>query len=400
MSRPISLLFNPNIKTHGSTVHGIDADTAATAQAFHRSLPGYAPTPLHALPALSRHLGLGAVMVKDESQRFGLNAFKGLGASFAVARALAQHLGLADTQADFATLQQAAAEGCLKDVTLITATDGNHGRGIAWAAQQLGVRAVVLMPKGSSELRAGHIRNHGAECTITEVNYDDTVRRAAALAEEHGWLLVQDTAWSGYETVPLWIMQGYTTLVAEAAAQWDAPPTHVFLQAGVGSFAAAVAACLHALLGDACPKIVIVEAEQAACYHRSMSANDGQAHAVGGDMSTIMAGLACGEVSTLAWPFLRDHSTAFAAVADCVSAEGMRVLAAPKPGTDPAILSGESGAVGLGLLYALCSRPAYAAERAQLQLDDKARVLCINTEGDTAPDVYEAVVWRGYQGHS
>lgn len=400
MTTPVSLLFNPLAHTHGDGLSGINRNTAVAAQAFHRSLPGYAPTPLHTLPHLSRRLGLDAVMVKDESARFDLNAFKALGASFAVARALAQQLSLPEHDISLDTLRRVLADTAQQDITLITATDGNHGRGVAWAAEQLGLRAVVLMPKGASAQRVEHIRNHGAECTVTELNYDDAVRRAAALAHNHGWLLIQDTAWPGYETVPLWIMQGYSTLAAEMLSQWDAPPTHVFLQAGVGSFAAAVAASFQAALGTQAPQLVLVEPRQAACFHRSASIADGRAHAVGGDMDTIMAGLACGEASTLAWPFLRDYAAAFAAVADSVSAEGMRMLAAPRPGTDPAILAGESGAVGAGLLYALCTDPTLADARTRLGLDQHARVLLVNTEGDTAPAVYEAVVWRGYQGRT
>jgi hypothetical protein len=209
---------------------------------FHQSLPGYQATPLHCLPALARHLGIRNIYVKDESRRFGLNAFKALGATWAVAGILCAKLGrpLADT--DFPALKQAASH--VGDMVFVTATDGNHGRGLAWAAAQLGCRAVVYMPAGSAASRVRAIEKEGARVWVTDRNYDGAVRLAAAAARENGWHLVQDTAFEGYEQVPDWILQGYTTMAREVLEQLGdrelALPTHLFLQAGVGSMAASV----------------------------------------------------------------------------------------------------------------------------------------------------------------
>lgn len=379
----VQVLLNRHYHAAGERLPAV---AQADAKAFHQSLPGYAATPLRDLPALAAHVRVGSVRVKDESARFGLNAFKGLGASYAIARHLAQQF---DLPVDFNVLAQNRER--FAGVTVVTATDGNHGRSVAWTAQLLGLPAVVLMPKGSDEARANHIRSHGAQCLITDVNYDNTVRRAAQMAQENGWLLVQDTAWPGYEEVPLAIMQGYTTLADEIRAQCgDRLPTHLILQAGVGSFAAALAA--RVLTWPTPPAILVLEAQAADCFYQSAQA--GHPQAVEGALATIMAGLACGEVSSLAWPILRDQSRAFCTVSDHVAANGMRLLAAPR-GQDPAIVSGESAAGGIGLLDALRDRDA---ARADLGLDQDAHVLVISTEGNTSPAMYDNIVWRGLYG--
>ena len=223
-----------------SDVSAFGADVTARAVAFHQGLPDYAPTPLADLKRLAAGLGLGRLAVKDESGRFGLNAFKGLGASYAVARYLAQYLGLSESATTYENLTKPAYREQLRKVTLVTATDGNHGRGIAWAAKIFGLFAHVFMPKGGSTERLANIRGLGAEAAFTTYNYDDTVRHAANLAKERGWVLVQDTAFDGYTEIPRWIMQGYTTLAYEAMEQYDEVPTHIFLQAGVGSLPGAI----------------------------------------------------------------------------------------------------------------------------------------------------------------
>ncbi|MBP6344643.1 diaminopropionate ammonia-lyase [Neisseriaceae bacterium CLB008] len=384
----------------GADLSALSAIVGQRVLAFHQKLPIYAPTPLRSLPALSAHLGLGSLHVKDESQRFGLNAFKGLGGSYAVAKYLGQQLGLTEEALSFDVLMQSENRARLGEMTFVTATDGNHGRGVAWAAQQLGHRAIVYMPKGASPIRAENIRQHGAECQITELNYDDTVRFASEQAERHQWALVQDTAWPGYEAIPEWIMQGYMTLVVEALAQLRASqaplPTHVVLQAGVGSFAGAIMGHLVATLGAAAPKVWVVEPNKANCLYQSAVHNDGHPHAVKGDLDTLMAGLACGEPNTQSWPIVRDHTDYFFSVADAVAANGMRILAAPLAG-DPAIVSGESGAVGMGLVHELKHDPQHQDLCARLGLQADAHVLLISTEGDTSPDVYQDIVWRGRQ---
>lgn len=307
---------------------------ARNVRGFHAGFPEYSPTPLCSLAGLAARLGLGRVLVKDESRRFGLKAFKGLGASWAVARILARRLNLPPDGLSRAALCGPEARERLGEITLVTATDGNHGRGLAWAARQFGQRAVVFMPKGSAEARAAAIRALGAYCEITDLAYDDAVRHAAAHARATGGVLVQDTAWDGYEEIPRWIMQGYTTLALEAREQMRAMgltrPTHLLLQAGVGSFAAAVLsffAVAGAEEGGPAPLAVIMEPHSADCIFRSIRSGDGRAHAAAGEMRTIMAGLACGEPSSLAWGILREHAFAAVACPDGLAANGMRMLA-------------------------------------------------------------------------
>jgi diaminopropionate ammonia-lyase len=240
------------------------------------------------------------------------------------------------------------------------------------------------------------MRDLGGEAILTELSYDAAVRWAAGKAEEHGWWLVQDTAWSGYEQVPRWIMQGYATMAAEADAQLidaGAEATHLLLQAGVGSMAAAVQSYWSAENGRV-PCTVVVEPDQAACFYHSTQAGDGRSHAVVGELATIMAGLACGEPSPLAWPVLSHSAVAFASCPDYVAALGMRLLASPL-GNDPRVVAGESGAVGLGLLALLMLQPALAEDRRRLGLGRDATVLIFNTEGATDPENYRRVVWAG-----
>ena len=372
-------------------------ENVAQARAFHRSFPQYALTPLHALPGMAARLGIGNVYVKDESYRFGLNAFKVLGGSFAMAKYIASQLGRDIREITHSYLTGPDFQKEFTPATFFTATDGNHGRGVAWAARQLGQRAVVHMPKGSAKMRFDNIAAEGAQVTIEEVNYDECVRIAAAEAArtEHG-VVVQDTAWEGYEEIPGWIMQGYGTMAAEAAEQLRLAgilrPTHIFVQAGVGSLAGAVVGYFSALFPDDPPKFVIMEAESAACLYKSAVA--GTVQTVSGDLQTIMAGLACGEPNILGWDILRNHATVFVSCPDEVAARGMRMLAAPVRGDVP-IVSGESGAVGMGLLAAILKDPACAQLRRTLELGPDSQVLLFSTEGDTDPQQYENIVWGG-----
>lgn len=380
------------------SVKFMDRNMAKKVRNFHKSFPEYEVTPLHSLKKLSRKLNVGNIWIKDESYRFGLGAFKVLGGSFAVGKYLADRLNMDISELSFEKLKTEAIKGQLGDITFVTATDGNHGRGIAWAASQLGQKSVVFMPKGSSEVRLNHIRNEGAEASITELNYDDTVRLANTYATEHHGVLLQDSAWEGYEEIPTWIMQGYGTLIDEALEQiraaGDDYPTHVFLQAGVGSFAASILGYLISHFGEKRPTTVIVEPNEAACIYKSAAENDGKPHAVTGFMPTIMAGLACGEPSTVAWELLRDYADMYITCSDFVSAKAMRMLGNPLPG-DPQIISGESGAVGLGVLSLLRKQENLIEAAAQLQLNEDSRILIISTEGDTDPEAYRQIVWEG-----
>lgn len=361
------------------------------AHRFHRSLPGYAPTPLVALPAQAAWLGLGSLWVKDESHRFGLNAFKGLGGSYAIAAYLCGELGIPLDEGAFAALTAPENRARSGRKTFVTATDGNHGRGVAWAARLLGHDAVVYMPKGSARERLENIRAQGAQAEITDLNYDDAVRLADRMAREQGWVLIQDTAWPGYETTPTRIMQGYTTLAGEIAQVLDRPPTHLFLQAGVGSVAGGVAGYFAALWGDRRPKTVIVEPDRADCLYRTARANDGQLHFVTGDMDSMMAGLCCGEPCTVSWEILKGVADGFVSCGDHYAAQGMRLLGRPL-GADPAIVSGESGAVTAGVLEGLMTEPRLAPIRAALGLDETSRVLLLSTEGDTDRENYRRIL--------
>ena len=369
---------------------------AEKARTFHAGFAEYCPTPLTALPGLAKALGVGSIHVKDESFRFGLNAFKVLGGSYAMGRYIARRLG-EDTLPAERILSNEIREK-LGEVTFVTATDGNHGRGVAWTARQLGQKAVVYMPKGSSAERLANIRAEGAEASILPMNYDDAVRLANRHAEEYGWITVQDTAWEGYTDIPLWIMQGYTTMGAEIMEQLknlgEETPTHVFLQAGVGSMAGAMAGFFAACCGKDRPVVAVVEPNKADCVFRTAKANDGNIRCVTGDMDTIMAGLACGEPCTIGWEVLRRCADAFISCPDYAAADGMRILAAPTGG-DPSVVSGESGASAFGCAANILLREDLAELREQLKLDEHSRLLFISTEGDTDRENYRRIVWGG-----
>lgn len=362
-------------------------------KSFHSTIPGYRPTPLVSLSGLASRLGISSLLVKDESQRFGLNAFKALGGSFAIARALAGRLGWPEDKITFEAFMRPEVQEQLGVLTFVTATDGNHGRGVAWAARLLGHRAVVYMPEGSSQERLENIRAQGAYAEITDKNYDGAVRLADQTAKEKGWILVQDTAWPGYEEIPAWIMQGYTTIAQELFDQFAGegmePPTHLFLQAGVGSFAGAILGSFAARLGKNCPVACIVEPDKADCLYRSAKA--GTITPVTGAMDSMMAGLCCGEPCTISWEVIRCGASAFFSCSDDYSARGMRLLGCPVSG-DPAVVSGESGAVGVGVLAALMEDESLADTRNRLGLGRHSRVLCISTEGDTDQANYRAVL--------
>ena len=374
-------------------------ENVAKARSFHRSFPQYSITPLARLDGMAKHLGLGSLFVKDESYRFGLNAFKVLGGSFAMARYIAQQMGRDVGEMTYDYLTSEAFRQEFGQATFFTATDGNHGRGVAWAANKLGQKAVVHMPKGSAKSRFDNIAKEGAKVTIEEVNYDDCVRMAAAEAAEtkHG-VVVQDTAWAGYEEIPAWIMQGYGTMANEAAEQLRQlevnRPTHVFVQAGVGSLAGAVVGYFTNLYPNNPPKFVVMEAKAADCLYRGAVAGDGEPRIVDGDLTIIMAGLACGEPNILSWDILRNHVSAFVSCPDWVSARGMRMLGMPVKG-DPSVVSGESGAVGMGLISAIMEDDTYRDLREHLELDRFSQVLMFSTEGDTDPEKYRRILWDG-----
>ena len=377
-------------------------ENVTKANEFHKSFPQYSVTPLQKLSALASYLGVKGIYCKDESYRFGLNAFKVLGGSYAMGRYIAKELGRDISQLPYNVLSSDKLREEFGQATFFTATDGNHGRGVAWAAKRLGQKAVVKMPKGTTKTRFDNIAKEGAEVTIEEVNYDDCVRMAAAEAAktEHG-IIVQDTAWAGYEEIPSWIMQGYGTLVLEADKQLKENgvdrPTHVFVQAGVGSLAGAVVGYFAHKYKENPPVMVVCEASAADCLYRSAVQADGNLVNVTGDLQTIMAGLACGEGNTIGWDILKNHVTVFASCPDWMSAKATRIYANPLE-NDPHIISGESGSVPLGLAYtALHDEDAKDLKEA-LKLDENSNILVISTEGDTDPVRYREIVWDGLYG--
>lgn len=386
-------------KTDDKNLPLLSIDHAKEVKSFHESFPQYVPTPLVCLNNLAKHLGLKQIFVKDESYRFGLNAFKVLGGSYAIARYIAQKVGRDISLVPYDVLVSDALREEFGQGTFFTATDGNHGRGVAWAANKLKQKCVVYMPIGTTQTRLDHILRENAKASIEDMNYDDCVRKAAAEAlETENGVIIQDTAWEGYEEIPTWIMQGYGTMAYEADKQLEQygcdGPTHVFVQAGVGSLAGAVQGYFSNRYPDCEPKTVIVEADAAACLYKSAKAGDGIPRTVGGDMLTLMNGLACGEPSTIAWDILKNHADTFAACPDWVSAKGMRILAAPLKGDTP-VTSGESAAVTMGLLYTIMIDDNYKDLREQLDLNEHSRVLLFSTEGDTDPGRYHSIVWDG-----
>ncbi len=372
----------------------LNLEEAKRVQGFHASFPIYKETPLVEFKNTANALGLGAFYVKDESHRFGLNAFKVLGGSFAIGHYIAQKLGMNITDLPYEKMVSPEIKEKLGSLTFVTATDGNHGRGVAWTANQLGQHSVVYMPKGSAAQRLNNILAEGSDASITELNYDDAVRLANKQAEEKGWVMVQDTAWEGYQDIPAWIMQGYVTMGLEAYRQLPQKPTHIFLQAGVGSLAGSITGFFAALYGDDRPIITVVEPNKAECIYRTAAARDGKLHFVTGQMDTLMAGLACGEPCSIGWEVLKNYADHFISCPDYVAAKGMRILGNPIPG-DQRVISGESGAATLGCVAEIMTNPNLAHMKETLKLDQDSRVLFFSTEGDTDQENYRAIVWDG-----
>lgn len=366
--------------------------SAKRARRFHSSFPNYAPTPLTELRHAAEYLGVDKIFVKDESFRFGLNAFKALGGGFAIGNYLAKRLNMDISEMSYADLTDEAVREKIGDICFITATDGNHGRGVAWMAQQLKQKCVVYMPQGTASERLENIRALGADASIRDMNYDQCVQLAHQQSEKNGWILMQDTAWDGYTEIPSDIMQGYTTIADEIEQQLGGElPTHIFLQAGVGSFAAAILGYYAAKYGKNRPKCLIIEPNAANCIFQTAKADDGRLHIVEGEMQTMMAGLACGQPSSIACEILNAYADAYFSCPDRVSALGMRMLGNPIDG-DPRVISGESGAVGMGALCEIMRNPELAELKAALELGVNSHILLISTEGATDKENYCRIV--------
>lgn len=368
----------------------LNDDAFARARATISAWPGHAVTPLVALPALAGQASVAAIHYKDEGARFGLGSFKALGGAYAVAqllrREVARRKGI--DLPEMAEILDGHHADTIAGITVCCATDGNHGRSVAWGARTFGCACVIFIHATVSEGRKDAIESFGAKVVRTEGNYDDSVRIAQETATDKGWFVVSDTSYPGYTDVPRDVMQGYEIMAAEAGEALDEPPTHIFLQTGVGGMAAAVAAHFKRRYGAERPKIVLADPDRSACWLETIRA--GQPVAVEGELDTIMAGLACGEVSLLAWDILRETADAVVSVGDDAAVAMMRRLA-EGTGGDPAIVAGESAVAGLvALLDVAGSRDA----RAALDLDSGSRVLVFGTEADTDPDLYAELVGR------
>lgn len=392
--KQFDVVMNTKAAERRGDISSFSVEEAAKARRFHSTFPVYQETPLISLEKLAEKMGLKSVYLKDESFRFGLNAFKVLGAGYAIANEIGGRIGKDISELSAESILSAETKEKIGDITFVTATDGNHGRGVAWTANQLGQKSVVYMPKGSAMERLENIRREGATADIMDMNYDEAVRLAQKMAEEKGWIVVQDTAWEGYEDIPRWIMQGYTTMGHEIMEQIPEPPTHIFLQAGVGSMAGAMTGFFSNLYAEEKPVIAIVEPAKADCLYQTAKADDGKLHIVTGDMDTIMAGLACGEPCTIGWDVLKGYADAFIRCPEYMAADGMRILAAPVKG-DTAVVAGESGAAAFGAMANILLDKELDAYKKLLKLDENARILCISTEGDTDKENYQNVVWGG-----
>lgn len=378
---PFRLFANPNAGTPGVVV--LTEAGYRRAKTEITSWPGYVPTPLHDLAGLAAAAGVGAIRLKDEAGRFGLGSFKALGGAYAVLRVLVSELARQKVAPNAAT--SALLDGSLREatsgITVTCATDGNHGRSVAWGAQRFGCRCVIFVHENVSQGRIDAIAGFGAEVRVVPGTYDDSVREASRVAAERGWFVISDTSWEGYTQVPVDVMQGYRLMADEAIGQWQgAAPTHVFIQGGVGGVAAAVSTQLRFSLRPA-PELVVVEPDRAACL--LVSAELGTPTTVPGDLDTLMAGLACGEPSLLAWQELERAAAAFMAIPDDAAVETMRLLAAEH------IVSGESGVAGLAGLLLAAADPA---ARETLNLTAQSRVLVFSTEGATDAALYASLV--------
>jgi diaminopropionate ammonia-lyase len=347
----------------------------------------HAETPLVALPGLAAKLGVGALHIKDEGHRLGLGSFKALGGAYAVIRLVLEEAGTRLGRIiDISELHAPEVKAVAGSMTVACATDGNHGRSVAQGAELVGARAVIFVHSGVSDERVAAIARFGAEMIRVEGAYDDSVREAARVADARGWTIVSDTSWPGYERIPGLVMQGYTALVREALRKLPEPPTHVFIQSGVGGIAAAVAGHLALEFGAARPVFTVVDPARAACLFETARA--GHPVTIPHGAPTVMAMLECYEPSLIAWRILSRFADAFMTVDEEDAVAVMKQLANPVDG-DPAIVAGESGGVGLAGLIRAIADPAV---KAALGIDTRSRIFLVNTEGATDPGKYEDIV--------
>lgn len=377
----IKIISNKNRKEKSNQITLFDEESKNKVRAFHKTILNYKATPLHGMNSYADKVDVNKLWVKDESHRMGLKAFKVLGASYAITNILYEKLGWNKEELSFKKMLKAD----LSKFTFVTATDGNHGRGVAWIANQLGCKSFVFMPNTSSEARINNIKEFATEVFIVEGNYDFASDKAKEYANDENAILVQDSSWNGYEKIPLIIMQGYLTLIDEIYEQLNGDNfTHIFLHCGVGSMPAAIEAYLINKFGSEKPITIIVEPNKADCFYKSVEINDGEPHSVYGKLDSIMAGLSCGTPSKLAWDIISKHSNYFISCDDEIAILGMKEFSKEK------IVSGESGAVSLGIL-----KYAYDNDKSILEkfeIDSNSKIMLISTEGDTDPAFYASII--------
>jgi diaminopropionate ammonia-lyase len=392
---PLGHIHNPNAAP--GTAYGPGLQEILNAEGFESARreisgwPGYAPTPLHRLSGLAAAAGVAEIWYKDEGGRFGLGSFKALGGAYAVSRVLAREVAARRGQGPVsaAELRAGRHRELVAGLTVCAATDGNHGRSVAWGAQLFGSRCVIYIPDAVSPGRQRAMERYGAEVRRIEGTFDDAVRKADRDAAAQGWFVVADTTYPGYTEIPRDVMHGYGVMVAEVIEQVsDTAPSHVFVQGGVGGLAAAVCARLWQHFGDRRPRFAVVEPEAAACFFASARA--GRPVVVEGDLETVMGGLAAGACSMLAWEVLWAGADDFLTVPDPAALEVMRLLSRGTAG-DPAVVAGESAVAGLAGALGSLQHPEIAAV---LGLGAASRVLVFGTEGATDPMLYQEIVGR------
>ncbi|WP_420549542.1 diaminopropionate ammonia-lyase [Curvivirga sp.] len=367
----------------------LSAKTIEDAYTTISSWKGYEATPLYHLHNLASEAGVADILYKHEGGRFGLGSFKALGGAYAVLRLLAEEVSKrTGKDVSIADIQGGSYAKEVSEVTIVTATDGNHGRSVAWGSQSFGARCFIYMHAGVSKGRAKAVEDLGATVIWVDGNYDESVRQAAQDAEDNGWFVVSDTSYEGYVNPPRNVMAGYTVMTNEIKEQLGgAPaPTHVFLQGGVGGLAGAMCTHLWQIFGENKPRFVIVEPDRADCLYQS--GIKGEAVDVHITEETIMAGLSCGEVSNLGWEILKSGTADFLTISDDIVAPTMKLLANGS-GDDVSFAAGESAVAGLaGALAALQNEGIKEA----LGLDENSRILVFGTEGATDPAIYEELV--------
>ena len=382
--------INSSARSGKKTIYEEFNPDSRDVRSLHRSLEEYSPTPLTALPNLAKKLGIGTIQVKDESHRFGLKAFKALGSTYAIYRFIREHLESVGRECPEAGLFYRSQNIIQPETfTFCTATDGNHGRGVAWVARLLHQKSVIYMPGNSVPARIDNIRHEGADVRVVDGDYDAAVSQCRKDAESHGWQIISDTSWPGYEKNPQWIMAGYFTLFEEISDQSDTIPDIVIVQAGVGALAASAGYYYRSRYPDRDIKLVSVEPLQAACVLESIER--GEPVISGGRQDSIMAGLNCATPSITAWPIIKDSFDLFLSIPDDFAREAMRLYYHPE-GNDTRIISGESGAAGLAALLALVQDEELVGAREYIGIGSESDVLLLNTEGGTDPGSFGAIV--------